>query len=207
VKHNDLGLRSLASPLALACALSTGCQGRPAEPERTVPAATAEAENRALEWEVPGAWTKLREGELSEEQRGPKPPRAAYRVPATGGDKSEPELTVWYFGQGSKGDPAPVVKEWRDSVEQPTDDKKESFAAGDATVEWLELAGTFKQALTPAMGPKKRAPVAMVKRDHRLIGAVVKTKHKGNWFFKLVGPDASVQAARSALRALLESAR
>jgi hypothetical protein len=36
---------------------------------------------------------------------------------------------------------------------------------------------------------------------------VVRTKDRGNWFFKLVGPDETVQAARSAFRRMVESAR
>jgi hypothetical protein len=47
----------------------------------------------------------------------------------------------------------------------------------------------------------------MVKENWRLLGAVVKTPDRGNWFFKLVGPNETVQAARATFRTLIESAR
>ena len=40
-----------------------------------------------------------------------------------------------------------------------------------------------------------------------MIGAVVHTKDRGNWFFRLVGPDATVQAAKSDFFAMIESAK
>jgi hypothetical protein len=47
----------------------------------------------------------------------------------------------------------------------------------------------------------------MVKNKWRLYGAVVRTADRGNWFFKLTGPDESVQSGKSQFRALLDSAQ
>ena len=69
------------------------------------------------------------------------------------------------------------------------------------------MTGTYKVDLTPNPRGKKRSVVQMVKKNHRLYGAVVRTPDRGNWFFKLAGPDETVLAARSAFRAMLESAR
>ncbi len=69
------------------------------------------------------------------------------------------------------------------------------------------MSGTYAIPLTPTPPGRKTSPVQMVKKKWRLYGAVVRTPDRGNWFFKLVGPDETVQAARSAFRAMLETAR
>jgi hypothetical protein len=40
-----------------------------------------------------------------------------------------------------------------------------------------------------------------------MLGAVVKTKGRGNWFFRLVGPNETVIASKSAFRTMLESVK
>ncbi len=69
------------------------------------------------------------------------------------------------------------------------------------------MAGTYKVSLGPAVGPKKKSAMQMVKEKWRLYGAVVRTKDRGNWFFKLVGPTDTVQAAQSGLEAMLQGAK
>ena len=78
---------------------------------------------------------------------------------------------------------------------------------GSFKVETVEVKGTYKIDLGPKLGPGKRPPAQMVRENYRLVGAVVKTPDRGNWFFKMVGPDESVLAAKSAFRAMLESVR
>jgi hypothetical protein len=198
----------LASRGALALALAVlapACNRAASEPEGSAPPATMPGLAPVV-WDTPGSWTTV---------NAPNAPRsdarkASYNVPKAGNDKEEAEVLVTFNGTGDKGDPAKTYKEWFDQFDGnlgPTA-KREEFVNGHGLkVEMVEVAGTYKVALAPPVGPQKKAAVQMVKNDFRLVGAVVKTPDRGNWFFKLTGPNETVQSARSALRTLLESAR
>jgi hypothetical protein len=198
-----------ALPVALAIALAAlapACNHAASEPDgpSTTPSATPSLPPVA--WDTPGSWTTM---------NAPNAPRsgakkASYNVPKAGNDKEEGEVLVTFNGTGDKGDPARTYKEWFDQFDGnlgATAKREEFVNSHGLKVETVEVAGTYKVALAPPVGPQKKAAVQMVKNNFRLVGAVVKTPDRGNWFFKLTGPDETVQSARSALRALLESAR
>lgn len=194
--------------LGLAAFLSLGllgaCNRVPAEPERTASTSTAAPTPAVapLVWDVPGAWTTI-----PAPPSGPK--KATYKIPKAGNDKEDAELVVMFFGTGSKGDPEKNIKDWFDQFDGNVGATaaREQFDARGGKVETVEVKGTYKVSLGPPVGPQKKAAVAMVKNDFRLYGAVVKTPDRGNWFFRLVGPDETVQSAKSAMRSMLESAR
>jgi len=192
---------SLLVPVALAL---SACNKAPAEPDRP---ASSSAEPPApavapLLWDAPGSWTKLQPP-----PSGPK--KASYRVDKVGNDKEEAEMTVYFFGTGSKGDPAANFKEWADQFDGAAGAgaRREQIEVRGFKVETIEIKGTFKISLTPPARGHRRSPVQMVKNDWRLYGAVVRTTDRGNWFFKLVGPDETVQSAKSAFRGMLETMR
>ena len=201
--HRAGALRAGARALLFAGALAVaGCSKQPPEPEKT--AASAEAPSAAvapLTWDVPPTWNAL---------PTPKAPKkATYKVPPAGGDKEEAEVNVVFFGTGAEGDPDKRFKEMFGQFDGDVGATaaRESFEVRGMKVEVVDTMGTFKMGLTPPVGPKKQAPVAMVKQGHRLYAAVVKTPDRGNWFFRMTGPDATVQAARSAFRGMLETVK
>jgi hypothetical protein len=184
--------------IALSClAVVAGCSKAPAEPD--APASATPAPTLApLVWDVPGAWARF-------DVPGSGGQKAAYRVEGA----APAEVRVFFFGTGAKGDPNKAFKEWfakfdGDVGPQAT---REELRAHGLKVETVEVHGTYKSPLTPTPRGKKAAPVQQVKEDYRLYGAVVETPDRGNWFFMLLGPDETVQAARSAFRGMLESAR
>lgn len=188
-------LVALVVPLA-------ACSRAPAEPEgRTSSPAPAPAV-APLAWDAPGSWTRL-----DAPKSGPK--KASYRIEKVGNDKEEAEMNVFFLGTGSKGDPAAVFKEWFAQFDGDVGSTatREQFQSKGFTVETVEVAGTYKIALTPPAKGLKQPPVAMVKNNWRLHGAVIKTPDRGNWFFKVTGPDETVQSTRSAFRSMLETAR
>lgn len=196
--------KSISRTLVLTFVLATGCSRAPAEPDP--PPSTASVSTTSavapLQWTVPGSWTTLdvpRSGPL----------KAGYRIPKVGNDKEEASLEVYFFGTGAAGSPDKQFLEWFhqfDGDVGPTA-KRDKFTASLLEVETVEVSGTYKIPLGPAVGPKKKAPMQMVKENFRLLGAVVKTPDRGNWFFKLAGPSDTVDAARGAWRSLLESAK
>lgn len=192
---------ALAAAAALLVALPS-CSRTPAEPDPG-PATSAGAPSiPPLQWDVPGSWTAL------DVPRG-GPRKAAYKVPRAANDKEDVEVHVLFHGTGSQGD---VEKNFRSWFEQFDGDvgaaaKRESFTVRGMQVEVVEVEGTYKVALAPPSGRTKKSPVEMVKKGYRMLGAAVRAGDRGNWFFKATGPDETVQSARSAFRALLESAR
>lgn len=194
-----------ALALALA-ALAPACNRAASEPERGAPPASTTPALAPVVWDTPGSWTTINSPNAVRSDAR----KASYNVPKAGNDKEEAEVLVTFYGTGDKGDPAKIYKEWFDQFDGnlgPTAKREELVNAHGLKIEMVEVAGTYKVALAPPVGPQKKAAVQMVKNDFRLVGAVVKTPDRGNWFFKLTGPNETVQSARSALRALLESAR
>jgi hypothetical protein len=186
----------------LALALATGCSKTPAEPEPSAAASASETTVAPLAFEVPGVWTEL------PAPRGGGPKKAVYKVPKTGDDKEDAELDVVFFGTGAEGDETRRFGEMFGLFDGDLGKTapRDRFETHGMPVETFDVVGTYKVPLAPPVGPKKIAPVQMVKDKWRMLGAVVKTKDRGNWFFKLVGPDDTVQAARESFRRVLESA-
>jgi hypothetical protein len=197
-------VRPYPTLVLLATIALAACSKAPAEPDRPA-AASSEAPTPAvapLLWDAPGSWTKV-----PAPPSGPK--KAAYRIDKVGNDKEEAEMNVFFFGTGAKGDPAAVFKEWFGQFDGDVGAtaKREQLEVRGFKVETVETGGTFKIALTPPAKGHKQPPVQMVKNGWRLYGAVVRTPDRGNWFFKITGPDDTVQSAKSAFRAMLETLR
>jgi len=192
----------VACLITAALALVAACNKQPPEPERD-PASSAAptAAVAPLTWEMPPTWAAL---------PAPKAPKkATYKVPAAGGDKEDAEVNVVFFGTGAEGDPQRRFKEMFGQFDGDVGASAthDTFEVHGLKVETVDTTGTFKMDLTPPVGRKKQSPVAMVKQGYRLHAAVIKTPDRGNWFFRMTGPDATVQSARSAFRAMLESAK
>ena len=69
----------------------------------------------------------------------------------------------------------------------------------------VEIGATYRFPMGPAAGPNKKHAAHVIKEGWRGIAAGVVTPDRGNWFFRLVGPNDSVAATRSAFITLLES--
>ncbi len=177
----------------------SACGDTPAEitPNGTGP---AERTLKPLKWAVPPTWS---ETESSPTQAR----RAGYKVPKAGSDKEDGELLVLFFGTGANGD---RDKQWQPWFEQFDGNPKADAVRKDMNVrgmpvETFEFMGAYKLNMGNRRPGQTKSPVQMVKKDFRMIGAVVKTPDRGNWFFRLVGPDETVLAAREPFFQMLES--
>jgi len=181
---------------------AVGCSRTPDEPEGvTRSAASAKAPYEPLRWTPPGMWT-VKESSTSGQRR------AVYRVTPVGDDKDEAEIMVMHFGTGSQGDVEANYAQWYKQFDGDAKAlaKHESFESGPMKVRTVEWQGTYKVPLGP-QGPKGRPAMQVIKKGYRIVGGVVETPKRGNWFFRLVGPDDTVQAARSDFVAMVKSAR
>jgi hypothetical protein len=180
--------------------LLLACSRAPAELDPAPSPAPAAPLVSPLQWDVPPQWAKL---------DGPKsgPQKAGYRIDKVGDDKEGAEVAVFFFGTGAAGDPAKIFPDWLGAFDAGAKAERGQLSVDGLSVETVEAAGTYKVPLGPAIGPKKKSPMQVVKDNFRLYGAVVKTPDRGNWFFRMVGPDETVRASVPALRRMLESAR
>lgn len=123
---------------------------------------------------------------------------AQARVPGAAGDA---ELTVFHFGEGKGGDAASNLQRWVDQIEfvPGSSTHREEFVANGFTIYWVDFAGTLKP---DPMGVGSAVAVP----GTRLLGAIVEGPG-GPWYFKLLGPDATVAAQREAFLRMLESVR
>jgi hypothetical protein len=135
--------------------------------------------------------------------------KGGFTLPKTGDAKEDAEVSVLFYGTGALGDVEKNFGEWFKEFDGDVgkDAKRETFEARGMKIELVEAKGTYKMALGPKIGPQKKAPMQMVKEGWTLLGAVVKTPDRGNWFFKAVGPDDTIQSAKSGFRTMLESVR
>lgn len=197
-------VRTLTLPCyALVAALwLPACKEKPQEISTPISTAAGTPAVAPLVYELPGTWTKL-----GETQIGSK--RAGYKVPKAGADAEDGEVTVFFFGTGSQGDPERLYKEWFEQFDGDAAGKavRKTLDSPAGKIDTIEVAGTYKVPLGPAVGPKKKSPMQMVKEKWRLFAAVVHTHDRGNWFFKLVGPDETVQASKDALETALRAAK
>jgi hypothetical protein len=163
-----------------------------AAPPPAPPSQGAHPSALALRWDDPSRWTR----------RPPSTPmrQAEYLVPRATGDSEDGECSVITFGPGQGGTIDENVERWVKQLE-PTASKVERAkrVAGGLTITRVEVAGTYTPMQVggkPSSGPKP---------GYRLIGEIVEAP-SGLWFFKLVGPDATVKAAGKELDALVDSA-
>lgn len=142
-----------------------------------------------LSWTVPSNWT--------EEQPSSSVRRAQYHVPGPGGDA---EMVVFYFGPGQGGDPMSNASRWAEQFTQADGSSSlDKLATSEQTVTGLpvlrvEVTGQYQNPMTS--DPRID--------DARLLAAVV-SGPDANWFFKLIGPDATVEDQRDEFESLVSS--
>lgn len=147
-----------------------------------------------LAWEAPDSWQAVTP---SSSMR-----RAQYRVPGEAGDA---ECAVFYFGPGQGGDPMANARRWASQFVQPDGGdpvaamKTERFEVNGRNVLLVETTGTYQ--VGPMMGGTGE-PLP----DYMLLGAIAEGPD-ASWFFKLTGPEATVEAQREGFRRMLESLR
>jgi hypothetical protein len=158
-----------------------------AEPVRTQAA--------GLRFSHPGEWVRV---------PAPSDVRAAqFRIPKVEGDAEDAEAVLFFFGKGKGGSAQDNLERWQKQMTQP--DGKDSKDASVVTIKTvnglkvttLELPGTYKGMAAGG------APTA-AKPGYRMLAAVVEGE-PGPWFIRVVGPDATVKAAKSAFDALIAS--
>jgi len=147
----------------------------------------------ALAWASPAGWIA--------ETPSSSMRRAQYKVPGPYGDG---ECVVFYFGPGQGGDPMSNAQRWAsqfttaDGSPAEKSMKTSEIEVAGFKVTLVEVAGTYNGGMT--MGGAPSAP----KPGYRLLGAIAPGPD-ANWYFKFTGPDATVNAERTAFESMVKS--
>ncbi len=158
------------------------------------PPAAQPASGGELTWTAPAGWVSV-------------PPAnnmrlAQYRVPSSGGDA---ELVVFYFGPGQGGDPQSNAERWasqfigEDGKPATASLKTRQLESNGVAITVVEARGTYQSGGMMGGTPEN-------KPGYALLGAIA-AGPDSNWFFKLTGPEATVEAQRAAFDELLRSLR
>jgi hypothetical protein len=122
-----------------------------------------------------------------------------FRIPKVADDKTDAELTIFFFGTGSGGSADANVKRWKGmfipAEGTKIDDvaKLENFKVGNVDVTYLDVQGTYKFKERPFDPAAKEE----LRPDHRMLGVVFESP-KGPYFFRLVGPAKTVAENKKA---------
>jgi hypothetical protein len=171
-----------APPTMAAASTNAGTAPAPGSPAPDMAStAVPTASGADLVWTAPAEWKPKAPGAMR---------KGSFTVSGPGGDA---DLSITAFPGDVGGDLANLNR-WRGQIQLPP------LAAGDlgtvtAHVDLPGLHVTVVDFVNPA-GPK---PV-------RIVGAIVPV-NGATWFFKLMGPDATVAAAKPAFLTFLQSVR
>lgn len=180
-----------------------------AEPARSVVAESASASTAKPKGEprpAPAASElafTLPEGWIAETPAVPLRKLQA-RVPRAGGDQLDAELTVLWRGAVGMGPLEAQLTRWSQQFTQVDGAssrerlKLANRTIGGRAVTEAELEGTCVAERMPGSTERWNEP------DWKLLGAVIESEF-GPYYVRLVGPRATVDAAASGFRALLES--
>jgi hypothetical protein len=157
------------------------------------PTAGANAAQRGptdVGYDVPETWQKV---------DNPSPMRkATFKIPRAEGDPEDAEMSVTQAG----GSVEQNVNRWSGQFEQGKDDKsaRQEKTIGDLKVTVVEVHGTFNGSGMPGAAPAGPKP------KWALLGAIVETQGQLT-FFKLTGPEKTINAAKPAFDKFVDSFR
>ncbi|MCK5572988.1 MAG: hypothetical protein KAJ12_09520, partial [Bacteroidetes bacterium] len=190
MRRIDLILSALV--IATVMLVVQGCNQKQEHEEPQTSSAPGELKGSVagIHWSVPARWT----------DHGERPMRvASYAVPAAAEDAElGAECAVSFFGAGQGGTVELNIQRWIGQFEQPVSPERSSREIGGINVEVLKVTGTYLSPGGPMMQSLGK------KEGYRMLGAVVEAP-EGMVFFKLTGPERTVQSAEEEFDALIAS--
>jgi len=188
--------------VVLGIALLSGCSStQPSEPgsvpEQASSPESAQASGAGLEFETPSTWIK--------ETPSSSMRLAQYRLPRLPEDSEDAELAVFYFG-GQGGTVQANVERWIGQFSDPngsplTDAVKVSERDTDGIhLTIVDVSGTYHQAQGPMMAATTDKP------NYRMLAAVADGP-TGPTFFKLTGPQGTVDHFEDSFQRMLDTVR
>lgn len=140
----------------------------------------------ALAWTVPGGWSTAPNTSTMR--------LATYHVPAAKGEADETEVTVVRAG----GTVEANIDRWVRQFDEAGKDERTVKTVAGLKITFVEVSGSYLGgAMAPQGAPEPR-------KGWSLLAAIVETPGSP-YFFKMLGPTATVKAARETFFGLLDS--
>lgn len=149
-------------------------------------------------YQIPGSWVKQQPM-----QAGNLGPIAQYGIPLDAADdpKAKVQLRVYYFSGGGGGVDANIerwVNMFDSEGRKKTMDKLE---VDGMKVHFVDIAGAYKDK------PFPMAEDFTLRKDYRMLAAVVETPSDGPYFFRAVGPAKTMAKQVDGFKQMLKSAK
>lgn len=124
-------------------------------------------------------------------------------VPKVGDDEAAGRLTM----MGAGGSIDANIQRWEGQFSQSDGSaaqaKTKKMTVDGMDVTMVDISGTFSQTMGgPFSGGKK-----VENPDYRMLAAIIETAGEGNYFVKLVGPAATVNANEAEFEKMIKSAK
>jgi hypothetical protein len=148
---------------------------------------------KGISFAIPKTW---KAGEPSSAMR-----LAQIKVGPEKGDDEPAELVLFAFPGGGGSVEANLAR-WKTQFEgkdgKPPEITTDKRKGKNVDVTFAETSGRYVAAVKPG------SPEKFDKTDWRLLGAIVQTDDTG-YYFKLIGPEKTVKAAKPAFEAMIKS--
>ena len=141
-------------------------------------------------WKVPARWAEVESNPMR---------LATYGIPPAKGVRDEARCAVYYFGPGQGGDPETNIERWIREFEPPVEPARASRTVDGLEVVTVRVRGTYLAHVGMEESRSARS-------NHELYAAIVEGP-EGALFFKLTGPERTVDAAAPEFEAMLGSLR
>lgn len=132
---------------------------------------------------------------------------AQYLIPRSGGDEQDGQMIVFHFGAGQGGPIDMNIARWRNFFTtadgNPVGDdvaKVEKTEVSGMKVTILDVSGKYNDPMMAQSGGKP------INGEARLLGAIVEAP-SGSWFFKAVGPKATMTENEKVFRRVISSVK
>jgi hypothetical protein len=126
---------------------------------------------------------------------------AEFAIPPAKGDETPGRLTA----MGAGGSVESNIERWVGQFVGPAGaapkPQRDKTTVSGAEVEIVDLSGTYKDSPGgPFAGGK-----TIMRENYRMLGAIIQTKDKGNYFLKLYGPKATIDANANSFHEMVKS--
>jgi len=146
-----------------------------------------------LELTAPANWTKKEPASRIVE--------VEFAVPPAKGDENPGRLTAMGAGGSVESNIDRWVGQFAGEGGGAAKPKRDKTTVSGANIEVIDLAGTYKDSPAgPFAGGK-----TINRENYRMLGAIIQTKDRGNYFLKLYGPKATIDENEKGFQEMVKS--
>ncbi len=120
-----------------------------------------------------------------------------FAIASSDGKTAPARVTVMGAGGSIKAN----IDRWKSQFAKLSRSGESAFKVGKVEVTLVDLEGTFRER---SGGPFSGAPEKL-RTDYRMLGAIIVTPNKGQYFIKIIGPKATLAKQDDALKNMLKA--